>query len=471
MIRGVLATIGIVAGGSGLMLLTSPTLPRVARLTMAAPMGFAAYLTAALVETVTTGSMTPTIALSVTVGAGAIGALTAKRALSHRWRDLAMATAIGSTVALVTNLVALSILSPDSVRYVLFGSYLLQPDGLDLVHRADLFNRMIGFPAMLTIGSFGGEMYSPALGPLFGFSTLGLFAWVLTRGARPRCEQYEQIVLFAVAAVFLLSTNRFLYSWTYLNSHIQVAFYVLLAVAGLWVLQEEKDSGWALPVGMSLAAVTLLRPEGALVTTIILALAAAIEMRPRVRVAVTMPSIVAVVLWHGVALLGTAFYQARWMLVVPNVIGILTTSVLILTQDVRFIRPVTRHSHRLVLGGLILGLLGMSAMQWGVMRLSLNATLSNVVEGGWLLTWVALTPLVFWALLRSGDRVRIWASSTAALGITYWLLPLLRGGAYRPGTGDSGNRFLIHLVAVAVAFVALTALSAGQDPVGEVPER
>jgi hypothetical protein len=42
-------------------------------------------------------------------------------------------------------------------------------------------------------------------------------------------------------------------------------------------------------------------------------------------------------------------------------------------------------------------------------------------------------------------------------GILFFILPYLRGSAYRVGFGDSGSRIATHIVLVVVAYVLLVA--------------
>jgi hypothetical protein len=75
-----------------------------------------------------------------------------------------------------------------------------------------------------------------------------------------------------------------------------------------------------------------------------------------------------------------------------------------------------------------------------------------------MLTWVAALGLLAVALLvqRVPDS-RLWTVPILGFGLLYWLLPLLRDGAWRVGTGDSGNRILAHIIAVVVMFLVLAA--------------
>jgi hypothetical protein len=60
----------------------------------------------------------------------------------------------------------------------------------------------------------------------------------------------------------------------------------------------------------------------------------------------------------------------------------------------------------------------------------------------------------------------LWTVPILGFGLLYWLLPLLRDGAWRVGTGDSGNRILAHIIAVVVMFLVLAAVEPMEPELG-----
>jgi hypothetical protein len=69
-----------------------------------------------------------------------------------------------------------------------------------------------------------------------------------------------------------------------------------------------------------------------------------------------------------------------------------------------------------------------------------------------------LVLLVIALLVQRIPDGRLWTVPLIGFGLLFWLLPLLREGAYRVGSGDSGNRMLAHFLGVAVVFLALAAV-------------
>jgi hypothetical protein len=117
------------------------------------------------------------------------------------------------------------------------------------------------------------------------------------------------------------------------------------------------------------------------------------------------------------------------------------------------------YTDRVALAGLALLVLIYAIRAPDVLLGSLESTFRNLTYNGlWLLTWLAAIGLLGVALLvhRIPDA-RLWTVPMFGFGLLFWLLPLLRDGAWRVGTGDSGNRILAHILFVVVAFLVLAA--------------
>jgi hypothetical protein len=300
-----------------------------------------------------------------------------------------------------------------------------------------------------------------SIAPLFGVSGLGLFTWLswrLTQGSEARRRMW----LVVGSVLFLGSTNRLVYDSFYINTHIQMAVFLLIAVAGSWLAVTTDKPGWAWPAGLALAATLLMRPEAPLVVAVVLVAVAASRARWAVRWAMTLPSVVVMTLWYGIALWQHANFGNRIALTAPvfgSLVAVFSATGVTIAGGWGRARSVVRHFDLIAIAGLALLVAGYGARTPDVVVVSIKATFRNLTyDGMWMLTWVAALGLLAVALLvqRVPDS-RLWTVPILGFGLLYWLLPLLRDGAWRVGTGDSGNRILAHIIAVVVMFLVLAA--------------
>ena len=459
MIAEVAIVNGLALTGFGLLAWAAPRLPGWARCWMSFPVGSAVYMALASVWVVVTGRLDPGPLLAATVAVGAVSFVAAFLGGDRRiWGHALLLMAAVSLVALLSRVFHMTQLTPDSLRYILFSLNITGPEGLAAVHDPDLLKRQLGYPALHALSGLTDRQYMATIGPLFGVSTLGILGWTLGTAIEDR---RKRLLLVVIAAAFLLSTNRFLYSWFYINTHAAMAAFLLIAVAGTWCAVRTRTGTWAWPVGISLAATVLLRPDSPLFAAVVLGVIAATSMTWKFRLAVVAPIVVVTALWYGLVLFPHPHYQSYMSLTSPvagNMAAIAGAVGLVLLAWAPPLRKLARHVDVVMLTVMVAGFSLLAYRDLEVVAHSAYATVMNVYEGGWLLTWPALTALTAVAIFRNRiPHGRIWTVSVMAFGLLYWLLPLLREGAWRPGTGDSGNRILIHFVAVVVGLVVLAA--------------
>jgi cytochrome c oxidase subunit IV len=436
-----------------------------ARVWVSIPIGAAVYLVVALTLTIVTGTLTPVVALGVTAGLGVVGLVAT--AFTHRpgladvkWAGYTIGVAVLTVI--LARVLHLTRLTPDSLRYLLAANDLALPDAFEQVHRADLLLRQIGLPSLHTLSDLTDRRYMASIAPLFGVSGLGLFTWLawrFTQGSETRRRMW----LVVGAVLFLGSTNRLVYDSFYINSHIQMAVFLLIAVAGSWLAVTTDKPGWAWPAGLALAATLLMRPEAPLVVAVVMAAVAASRATWPVRWAMTLPSVVVMALWYGIALWQHANFGNRIALTAPvfgSLVAVFGATGVTLAGAWARARSVVRHLDLVALAGLALLVAGYGVRSPDVVVGSIKATFRNLTyDGMWMLTWVAALGLLAVALLvqRFADS-RLWTVPILGFGLLYWLLPLIRDGAWRVGTGDSGNRILAHIIAVVVMFLVLAAV-------------
>lgn len=455
-------------GGFGILLATARRLSAAARILMTLPIGAAVYMLIALVWVVMTDRVEPLPALLVTGVIGLAGMVAALVKDGRGvWKEALLLTAgVGATV-LITRTIHLATLSPDSLRYILFSTHLTGLDGINAVHPPDLMNRQIGYPSLQTLSTITDRQYLASIGPLFGFSALGFLGWMLWTNTK---AQPKRLLVVLIACAFLLSTNRFPYSWFYVNTHIFLAAYLLIAVAGIWLAVKDHEDSWAWPVGISLGAIILLRPDSPLFAAVMLVVVAATPLGWRFRLPAVVPISVLTALWYGLILYPHPHFQSFMSLTSPvagNALAIGAGVAAVILAGIAMLRPIARHLDAAML---VVMTLGFGFLAWRDLEMvgdTAKATVMNVEFGAWLFTWPALAALTVVAVFRHHiPHGRLWTVPVLAFFLLYWILPLLREGAWRVGTGDSGNRILIHFVAVVVGFIALATVQPHEAEAG-----
>lgn len=443
--------------GFGLLMATAPRLSPWARTLLSFPIGAAIYMALASLWVVIRGNLDPGRTLAVATVIGVVGLVDAQvRGRRAFWREGILLVAGIAGVTALMRVWHLTQLSPDSLRYLLFAAQITAPDGLALVHSPDLLNRQLGYPALHSLSILTDRQYLASIGPLFGISTLGFLVWTLARAMR---RDRRRLLVVMVAAAFMLSTNRFLYAWFYVNTHIAVAAFLLVAVAGTWWALMERVDDWAWPVGISIGAIVLLRPDSPLFAVVVLAVIAATHLGWGFRLPAVAPVILITTLWYGLTLFPHPHYQSYMSYTSPvagNMVAVAGGVALVLFSWIPRLRSIGRHADVITLGVMFAAF---GFLAWRNLELvadTARATVMNIEFGAWLFTWVALTPLAVLAFFRHRiPHGRVWTVSVVGFALLYWILPVLREGAWREGPGDSGNRILIHFVSVVVALVAL----------------
>jgi hypothetical protein len=465
MISEVAVAVALTISGSAVLTAVRRDVTAAARCWLSVPIGAAVYSLVALVSLVIFGTLDPAIALLVALGLGlVVAAISLIKGGIRREELLWMLAGVG--LAALTAVAArqwhLTRLTPDSLRYLLASNDLVLTEGLREMNAVDLVTRQIGLPALHSLSDLVGRRYLASIGPLFGAFGLGLFVWLAAEGTRGALVRRNRMVLVATATLFLLSSNRLVYDSFYINTHIQMASYLLIAVAGTWLAVSRGLSRWAVPSGLALAVTLVFRPEAPLVVAIVLVTVAASRANLSVRLAMTLPTLAVGALWYG---LGLWRYAAGGDEISPtapvfgSLVAIGFAVAICLVAGASRARPWARWLDRAGVAGLALLLVFYVATDPAVFGMSIEATARNLVRDGfWLLTWVAAIALLLIALaVETIPDARLWTIPVIGFALLYWALPYIREGAWRVGAGDSGNRILAHYLAVVVVFLVLAA--------------
>jgi hypothetical protein len=466
--------------GYGVLAPLHRNVPNAARVWLSFPIGAAVYLLVAFLLVLGTGSLPPTMALSVTGVIGVVGGVFA--AWRKGWdRRTVGGAAVAIGLSLVTVLFARSIhltrLTPDSLRYLLFSTDLQLDDALTEVHRADLLLRQIGLPSLHTLSSLTDLRYMASIGPLFGVFALGFFVWFLSRATR-RVATWRRWALVTTAILLLGTSNRLVYDAFYINTHIEVAAYLLIAIACSWLAVTSSNWEWAVPAGMALGISLLYRPEVPLVVAVVLMAMAASRAGWAVRLTLAVPPSIVVFLWYGMTLWRHAPGGDNLSLTAPvfgSLVAVLGAFSAVALGNLPRLRAFTRHLDWIMLGGLSLLVMVLAVGEPEILVDSAYATFRNLTyDGLWLLTWPTVIVLAIVALVvhRIPDG-RLWTTPIIGFALLFWLLPLILEGAYGVGAGRSGNRILAHILAVTVTFLVLATIETwpASDENGETVPR
>lgn len=465
MIQEAAVAVALTISGSALLTVTGRDVTPAARCWLSVPIGAAGYLLMALVSLLVLETLDPGAVLIVSLGVSVLLAVVQMIRRGIRREELAWMLA-GAGLALITVLVAryfhLTRLTPDSLRYLLASNDLVLPGGLAEMNRTDLMTRQIGLPALHSLSDLVGRRYLASLGPLFGAFGFALFVWLAVEMTREGTNRRRRMLLVGAAILFLASSNRLVYDSFYINTHIQMAAYVLIAVAGAWLAVSGR-SRWSIPAGLALGVALLFRPEAPLVVAIVLVTIAASRASLKVRLALSLPAAVMVGVWYGLGLWRYAAGGDEISVTAPvfgSMVAVGLAVVLCLVTVSSRVRLWGRWLDVVGLGGLALLLLFYIATDPVVFGTSVEATIRNLARDGfWLLTWVAAIGLLVVALVvETIPDGRLWTVPILGFAILYWALPYIREGAWRVGAGDSGNRILAHYLAVTVLFLILAAV-------------
>ncbi len=463
MIAEVAIVAALALAGAGVLAVLPGPLPGPARVALALPLGAGLFLMVALVSLAVVGTLHPRSLLLIALVPGAMClGLTTRARPGDTWRFLLVTLAGAVVVTLITRLIHLTRLTPDSMRYLLAANDLVLPNGITEMNRADLLNRQVGLPSLQALAQLTDRRYLASLSPAFGVSGLGFLTWLSWHASAPLAHR-RRLLTVGAAVLFLGASNRLVYDSFYINTHIQMATYLLIAVASIWLAARDRCAAWALPAGVALAATLLFRPEAPLVAAIVLVGMAASRVNWTVRLVTLLPILVVTGLWHGVILWNHANRGNAISLTAPvfgSLAALSLAAVAVAAGGSARLQPLSGHLDKVLYVALIglLAILGQGRS--GILYEAATATVLNLsYYGMWLLTWPVTLLLVVIALLLPRFReAKVWTVPIIGFGLLFWLLPLLRDGPYRVGTGDSGNRLIAHILPVVVAFLVMAAV-------------
>lgn len=458
-----------VVGAAAIRLLRVAVGPR-GHAILAYPTGVALYVTAAFLATVLDVTP-PSVVAAALLTVGAAAALVAGRHAREAWLDtwaLLVGSALVAALSVAFQWASMTRVTRDSLRYVEFGS-LLQRGGLDSVPDFLVLQRPLFVPLLYGPAHWFGELFLASALPLLGLSgALGL-VWFANRSLREMgAPTWARIALPAAVVGVLLTSSRFVYHMFYVNGHMAFAVAYLVLVVGIWRHASHPEERWVPLAAIAALAIPLMRLESPMM--LLLAFVPAITLHrltARDRWVLVAPAALVTVLYGLVVLADRVdgFDTSAHGSVVIGAAMLALLAIGHLPLPTRILE---------LLPTILVALLTLPLLAWAVRDPSalwgaIGPTLRNIAgEGLWHATWIVIPLLVaFLALTTRVRHQRMLLTPIIGFLPLMILLGVVRGGGYRLGNGDSGNRMLMHVLLVALAYVVVaigTSLTDRQPP-------
>lgn len=435
------------------------------------PIGAASYILSGLVLLVAGDSFSTYGAMLTATGAAIVVALlSARSSLSRipagsRWTGIGgalLSIAAYGLIAAAFNAVPLTQVTTDSFRYLISAETLERTGSIVALDTFDVRMRHLGTPLLHTVGAFSGRDYSAAITPTMAMSGLGVMIWLATSGfallATPRRWRWA---LLGSAMLLLLTTNRTVFHAIYLNGHMFFAIFLLINVGVSWIGAVRRDPVLFVPAGLALGAMATMRPEAA-ITVAIFVLPFLVDRRietPAIWYLIA-PFSIAVLLWNGLVFpanaapadLGVAGPVYGPLFIAAGVV------ILAAIRDRSWTTQILPHLPKALVAILALYILGSTISDPNDAWRTVYSTVHNIVlgSGRWGAFWWVVVPLLILAARNARFPFhKLWTTPIALFGLAYISFAFLRGSGYRVGSGDSGNRILMHIALVAITYLVV----------------
>lgn len=429
---------------------------------LALPTGAALVALVGMLATLTRLPVRPAVAVGGL--AGSLLLVSTSRRVRSR-RDWLLLGGLVATIWLLVLLITesqVAILTLDSFAYG--KSAALFRDGTALHHTAGLLERRsMGLAYVHAIAiNVTGASFLPTLSPLLAICCLVFLGYASIRALSAGGPSNRATVTVGLLLILMVMTShRMAYAAFYMNSHMWVATCVAI-VSGMALLTviERDRSGigrWEVAVAPSLAALVLLRPEGALLGVLLIYPVVVWTWANIDRSAKSLLLIVlgaTTLLWHA-AILWPRFENVPTSVIGMSVVGLVILATPMLLRPDRTLPPrlTVPATWAVIVGATAL----MAIVESDTVVRSANATYQNVIRGeglwGASLVLLIIGATLAWLLYKSPPTVVPMFPFLAYLPVALFLA-IARGGAYRVGPGDSFNRMLIHLVPLLVLGIA-----------------
>jgi hypothetical protein len=355
-----------------------------------------------------------------------------------------------------------SIASPDSAVMIATGRRFAF-EGFSSAIIEELSLRGVFLPQLQSASVFLGDDYLFAAQPAFGYTFVLAYFYLSQRILGQLGLSKRQALVFTLLATLTLFTTYFIaFQFFYIHTNLISAAYLFVSISGFWLASVEGNEDWMNVGVLALLGFSLARTEAPLFALLFLILViSAGRVSFRIRFKTILPYLSSLIFWYLYLYwrMGEGTYilnPERTLLVIGSLVAL---ALLVLLSEVKVImRYLLPHLPRIMLGVLVLLLIFMVIQKPDHFRISIYASIFNILETGeWGLTWLVFTFLFFVSL--TGPRVPgeelffygILAFFAILLAIVYFRVP------YHASWGDSANRMFTHILPIVVLYVLMKA--------------
>jgi hypothetical protein len=259
----------------------------------------------------------------------------------------------------------------------------------------------------------------------------------------------------------VLTTNRVMFHFFYINGHILFAALLLGAVGLGWLAVRTRSWILLLPASMMFGALIPLRAESAIVVGVFLfTFLSSQEIPLRWRWALLAPSVVATLIWDGWVLPHLLSESSLALMKSPlSELAVVAGLILLVTvSSVKEFRKIALAMPWMLLGSLVV-LLGVLVWRDPQIMSDTLVGMSSAMTatGRWSTFWLVVPFLFFGAVIIGFPRDRYVVFGVFAFTLVIPILAYLRGARFHEGSGDSANRMLMHVVPLLILVVILAA--------------
>jgi hypothetical protein len=422
---------------------------------------------------VLSGALTTIVAVTI------VSLTAARRMVTGRWMagSTVGAVALATVVAFVAWQVPMVRFTSDSYHYLMSALALTRSGTLEGVVDAYLLKRQLATPLLHTLGVLTGRGYVSFWTPLLGVATFGTMTWLGVTGLRlmsvPR--RWRWAILVPVLAL-VLTTNRVLFHFFYINGHMLFAGLLLAGVGLGWFAVRTNEWTLLLPASMMFGALIPVRPEAAIgVGVFLVAFLSSSQIPVRWRWVLLAPTVVATLVWDGLVLPRLLSEPSLDLMKSPlaEIVVMMGLVALIVAGGSRSLPRFVPAAPWIVVGSLavILGIFVVRDPQILIDTIG-GMSVSLGVTGLWGVFWLVMPLLAVGAAIVGFSNDRYIFFGLASFVLIIPILAYLRGSPFHDGPGDSANRMMMHIVPLLVLAVVFAAGTLVRDLVrGDEPVR
>jgi len=354
--------------------------------------------------------------------------------------------------------------SYDSLRYIL-SSKIFYDNRISILSEDLLTKRLFGVPVVHMPAQMSGENYLRSVFPLLGITTVTSFMFFVKLSLKKHLSSKKIWVLVIIGGLLLVSNNRFIWNWFYLNNHLICAALVMVMSACGWLIIHDKESysKCFFPlIIIVIPALIFTRPESVIIASVAIIpmiFSEIFSQKQKMILLTCLGSSTTTFYGYTFFLLGGDFRQPHTLYLLYGILVICIAFIFRYIYKLKILSFLVKRATGITEIFIWTVLILFFLLNPQVMIISLKATYENIVlgEGLWGLSLVTLSVIIIITviLIKLPENISILRLPVTSFLPIMFLLPYLRGGAYRVGAGDSLNRMLVQIIPLTVYFLVV----------------